>query len=171
MTDLLSLFRSNLGDVRARMKKVQDDLESARRRREELRIQPLPAEEICDALMENLDRRAVWYEDNLKKRILSLSHDFIVNGAESPGAQNSAVLTSGQAITGQELEQMLVHLGRDLVRASLLKTIRGLGLKSGAPRAARVKQLAQVEIEIKELEIQDKKFQQEIDTWRKEIDG
>jgi hypothetical protein len=171
MADLLSLFRSNIGNVRARRKKIQDDLEQARRRREELRTTPLPDEEICNILMAHLDRRAAAYEGDLAQRVRGFAHDFIKYGVSSPGLQQAGILSTNlYAISGAELEACLAYVARDQVRANLLKTIKGLGLKSGAPRAERAAQLEQSEARIKDLEAQDAEIATEIEALRREID-
>ena len=174
---LLDVFRSTAGKMRSQLHSVRENLESARRRREELQTLPLPPEEISDILIAILDRRAAHYP-----RLLAVRTDFLqrrpLTNAESPALQQAAVMALSEASNTPscvELEGVLMFLFRDQVCDGLRRAIKASmlerGVKCGAPRAERNVELAQLESKIADLDREEASMLAELAAVRRETEA
>lgn len=169
MASWLDTFRSNAAQLKSRLKDTREDLEKARRRREELFALPPPAEEICDRLVSILDQRAEWYKTNLLKRLQSLAGE-CAKLESSQGLQSSLQLLQNPAqYSAQEMEGLLAYLVRDQVRNGILKALKDAGLKCGPALKARPVELRQLEARITELEGVEASMLRDIDSIQREV--
>jgi chromosome segregation ATPase len=152
----LADFRSGIAKRRAELKGVSDDLERARRRREELRIVALPAAERAVVLMEVLEKRAARYREQLIGRLKSLLQDPFAT-SESPGLQMSSLLFSNQVqVSGQEMEGMIAYFHLDQLQPGLAEVAKASMSKAGPPLAEREAELKTLDTRIQELEAVEK---------------
>lgn len=170
MTNLLTLFKSDVAKVRERRAATRKALELARREYEEMKTLPPPADETCARFMRILDQRAAgFYESHLKARLRGLAPD-TAKLDDSQGLQVSMILfqNPGQ-FSGYEMEGALVYFFRNAIQAGLLQSLKGLGMKCGPSAADRVQKLVDLEAKVKLHEQDDKALDAELDALRTEL--
>lgn len=164
--DILNLFRSNIAKFQAELTKVREQLEHARRRREELQVLPPPPGEICDRLLAVLDYRAENYRRQLMQRVHGLAGE-CAKPEDSQGLQASMQLLQNPGVyAGQEIEAMLVFMCRDQVRVGLLKAIKEAGFKFGPVMRERAAELEKLNAQIAELEASERRMVDELEAIR-----
>jgi hypothetical protein len=163
--DVLNLFRSNIAKFQAELTKMREQIEAAKRRREELQVLQLPDDECADFGAQVLARRAADYEKRLLAR-LSCVTERPLQDATSPGLQMSMLLLGGQGpVSGQELEAALAYfLHPDQVSAGLKRALAAGVAKRGPGRAEREAELAKLDAQIAQLETKEKAMLAELET-------
>jgi hypothetical protein len=164
--DILGLFRTHTDKFRADLTKVREQLEHARRRREDLQVLPPPPAEVCDRLLAILDRRAAEYQRTIMLRVKGLAGE-CAKPDDSQGLQMSMQLVQNPAaFSGWEMEGLLVFMFRDEIRAGMLKAIQAMGLKHGPTMRERAAELEKLDAQIAELEASDQRMVDELDAIR-----
>lgn len=82
MFDFLKI-KSNIGELTHQLKKLADEIEKLKRRREDLQTLPLPREELCNQLCVMVDAKAAKYPNSLAKALEGLIHKPFYNFANS----------------------------------------------------------------------------------------
>jgi hypothetical protein len=164
MANLLSMFRSNAAQFRAKLGKVREDLERARRRRDELRVLPLPPAERAALLMKVMQDKGEKYAQIVRRNVASLLSDPLDTG--SPGLLNSPILKHEQVSDG-----MLAYYFPDQVRAVLERVAKEITPEPGPGLAERKAELAQLDKQIAELEREEKEMLAELEAIKQEVSG
>jgi len=169
----LDVFRSDVGKFRARLKKTREELETARRRREELLTVPLPPADVAELLCQLIDRSARQYPIRLQHKI-----DFILRkplmDATNPGLQQFHPLLPAEGMNTPfpaDLESAVSFLFTDVVKEGIRRALVQMRYAHGPGRIERVAELQKLETRIAELEQQEKTMASELNTMVNELAG
>lgn len=172
MADFLSLFRTNTGNLKARLRDLNTSLERALVRREDLLTLPLPPADIAEMLCGVIDRKASHYAPRLLNKISFVLGDPKM-APESQAFQTAADLVfpaEGHNRGGLgDVEVMMAYMLGDQVKAGIRRALAESKYKCGPSRADRAKELAKLETEISELTVQRDAVRAELDGMMSEL--
>lgn len=152
MLDFLKI-RKGVDELAAELAKFDDDIETAKRRREFLLEAPLPREEFADRVCTALDGQAVDYPERLQLALSNLVrrpfHDF-------RGSSLNLVAPHGGA-TGSLPQASAAFLFGDILKAKIREAIMAMPYpeaEAGPPLEDRQAEIERLEKKIERLEAQ-----------------
>jgi len=158
--DFLKNFRSSVDTIRNEIAATQDELELARRSREDLQQLPETKAEIIEVLYEQARVDGEKYVGRLRNSVDKLFRDRDpVTGMPKPGWDGTpinvfAVSDTGKRPSVADIEGCLAfYLKDDVIRAGIARAVDAMrAWDAGPPRAERVAEIGRLDRKIAEME-------------------
>lgn len=160
-----NMLKNILGGFKTTLKDVRQQLEVARRRREELLSLPMAKEDLHGLLDEMVSRRAKEYEEALRGRVEHAGHIPLAN-ITSPHLRGATVLLRNNATTSPlEMEGALAYLFADQIQKRLHEVVEQLhrGESDTSSTADRYAEISALDTKISELSEREAEMVRELE--------